>query len=462
MGQVLLFILRPLNFTGFTSRMRPRLCAGLARPRWLAALLFMLLGMCAQASQDNAQHELAHLLTQEQTRSSNLGYNYRVAELSLSLGRLDTALTALERIVVQVPNDLGARLDFALVCYRLGHIRCARQQLEALQLLSERTPVPPAARRAMFWLSDQLEHTTKGSQAQAAIAPTGVWFLEAGYDTNANLGADSRDIRLNLWGELPITLQLADGSMRQPDTYLEAGTLMLLPINRILPAASDALALSGSHWLLGFNHRDYRTLEGYEQSSLYTGLQGYSAAHKRRASILLSQQWLGLEPYRLRLIVDVEQRWPDAEQWYVSGRYEWINEQSIRLPDSYRLVLGAGHRTHSTELQADASFHRRPGRIAGDTLELGLGARWASNIAPDVIMNLFGSVRYLSDTDPYSPQFFGDTQRQDVTWAAGVELTRRWALGRVSWETRYDSTHSTITLHNRDRLLTRLQYRVNW
>lgn len=373
-------------------------------------------------------------------------------------GDAETALEALKRIIAIEPTDLGARLDLALLCYHLKQTACARQQLETLQWLIGGSPPPLAAQQAILWLEAQLK---KQSQAPAALA-SGLWFVEVGHDTNANLGADNRDVRLNLWGELPLTLELADASMQTRDQYVEVGAVALWSVNQTIPEAVRFALADHAQWLAGVSHRAYRSLEGYEQSSLYGGVQWYKAETQQRISLMANQQWLGLEPYRFYVLAEAEQPLPGAEHWLISARYEWIKEQVIRLPSSQRLRLGISYRRAKAEVNLEAAWHHRPDRMAGDTLEAVLEGKYHHTLAPGVRLSTYAQLNYTEDTAPYSAQFFGDVQRTETTWQLGAKLSRRWAGGTLDWDTGYEQTRSTIPFNQRNRLVTRLQYRAHW
>lgn len=402
-------------------------------------------------------NELQHLLSLEQVFANDLSYNYRLAEVALQQGELEKAHSALERIVIQVPTDLGARLDLALVCYQLGQVSCARQQLEVLLWLSQQQPAPVAAQQAIDWLQGQLNKQTKARKVR-----TGLWLLEAGYDSNANLGADRREIRLDLWGELPLTLQLADASLSTSDSYAEIGAMVFLPVNDAFPAWAQYSFTDNAHWLAGFNHREYRTLDDFEQSSLYGGVQWYSAFEQQRINLLLSQQWFGFEPYRLSLILDAERTLPGTDTLYASARYEWIKDQLVSLPNSHLVEVGLSWREQAMEVNANAAWQWRPERTAGNTAELGVQGKYRKMLSSDTLMTTYLGVTYTQDTDAYSPQFFGSVRRKDLSWLGGVELKWQLGAGQLLWDTSFESTHSSIDLNQRKRFVTRFQYRANW
>lgn len=385
--------------------------------------------------------------------------HYRSAVLAMEQGELQKAREALERVLEQNPANLGARLDLALACYHLGDHECARQQLETLEWLAYTVPVPVAARQAMNWLKEQLY--TRLRQPES-LKPAGLWFAEIGHDTNANLGADERDVRLNLWGELPLYLQLADESLQTSDQYAELGAMVLWPVLTTAPDWVPVSLVSQAQWVTGFSHRAYRRLEGYEQSSLYAGIQWYQPAARQRLSIMANQQWLGLEPYRLYLLFDTELPLPGSERWFVTAHYEWIHEQTLNVPSSQRLRLGGGYRAGKVELMGDLAWHSRPGRMAGDTVEARVYARHQQPLSSGWLMTTHAGAEYTADSAAYSQQFFGDRQRREMTRQVGLEISRRWTTASLSWNTTYEHTRSTIPFNQRSRLVTRLRYRMNW
>lgn len=340
-----------------------------------------------------------------------------LGQMSMRLADYAAAVEHFEQLVLLDPLDLGSRLDLALAYAELGNTDAARSSLDALYYYQQQagpsSALPPAAARAITQLEARLNGKVRQAPAASRLTQQlrGTLSVSQGYDSNANLGAKSRTIPLSLWGEIPMRVELADESLAQASHYTAFGGQATLPLSAVVPTASP-------HWQLmaGGDYRHFHQLDRLHRRDLYAGGQWQPAKRNQQLSLLalhqhvdgLPGQWSALTDYR-RLL---------GRQWLGSLGGQWQDEPY--RPASQTLRVGLWREWQQFLLHGQASWQFRPGRRAGDTWRLSarLDApawRWSS-----VAMNAYAEIEQREDSEPYSPQFFGDARRSELTTTLGA------------------------------------------
>lgn len=187
----------------------------------------------------SAQHSTLQYLqgVQDQCLRNSHYYAWRGA-LELSLGQNHAALESLERALLLEPDLPGAQLDYAQALLVQGDTLAAA---ELLQLLAQRSDLPPAVQDLLWQIQTQFATT----EAEKNITR---WQLSTalGWDSNLNSAPHTDTLHLDIPG-LPgggVTLPLARSSQPQP------GPLWLtqLGVQQLRPLGNDdqsALLLSG-------------------------------------------------------------------------------------------------------------------------------------------------------------------------------------------------------------------------
>lgn len=387
-----------------------------------------------QLRQTPTSELLSWLQQQELYFSQDPEYNRWTAELALRENRLELAFAALERLIVQEPHNMGARLDLALVSFHTGDHRRSRQLLRSIPYES----APPGARQLIERLNALLPSARQGLQWHDPSLS-----LAAGYDSNVNIGSDRRDIPLNLWGQVPTLARLGDASLSQADTYAEV-RLHSLVTSQQYP---------GWWWLGGFNHRTYASLSDFDQDQLWTGVHWLQPTQQRRLSLLFNHLRLGGTAWESGLQLDAMQTL--SPQHLLQAGLEWSRQHQTRLPAQQTLTLAHQYQHGRLSNQIELAYTRRPQHTAGNLMQL--GATLSHRPWPGT--RLWLSYEHRQDASPFSPQFFGNIIRTDQTYGLGLSHTHPLPHP-VELELHYQHTLSTIPLFDTRRL--QLQVRVSF
>ncbi len=114
-------------------------------------------------------------------RSGDVRFDYLLGLAALESGRPDEATLAFERVLIQNPNFLGARLDLARAWFALNLYDLAKEEL---QKLNEMNP-PPSARKVIDRYLVLIEERT----AVAGPGTTFSGYLEGRYGRDSNVNA---------------------------------------------------------------------------------------------------------------------------------------------------------------------------------------------------------------------------------------------------------------------------------
>jgi tetratricopeptide (TPR) repeat protein len=158
------------------------------------------------SSELQAQYDAA--FQQMLKQPANLDVLFRFATLASETGDLEGAISALERMLLVDPNLPRVRLELGVLYYRLGSYEVARTYIEAALKAPN---LPPDVRlRAEKFMS---EIANKSSLSHFS----GEFFLGWRYQSNANLGPTSSNVRL--FGQ---SANLNQSSVGSPDWGLVA------------------------------------------------------------------------------------------------------------------------------------------------------------------------------------------------------------------------------------------------
>jgi outer membrane protein len=125
-----------------------------------------------------AAEAYALLAEREAELAGTPDFDYLFGIAALDMHRAKEAVFALERVVAEQPEFLGARMDLARAQLELGQRSLAREQFRYLL-----TQQPPEETRAVIqrYLDSMSQHDVRVSARWSALAQVG-----AGYDSNAN------------------------------------------------------------------------------------------------------------------------------------------------------------------------------------------------------------------------------------------------------------------------------------
>lgn len=382
-----------------------------------------------------------------------------LGQMAMQLDDHAAAVDHYERLVLLDPMDLGSRLDLALAYAELGNIAAARASLEALHYYLQQAAgsarLPAAAARAIEELEARLDNG-QGPHASPsrdiASQLRGSLTVGQGYDSNANLGARSRSIPLSLWGEIPMMMELADESLAQPSHYSAVGGQVSLPLEAVAPAPQGDWQL-----LAGGEYRHYHQLDQLHRRDVYIGGQWQPTDRQQQLSVLALHQHVDGLPSQWSLVSDYRRL--IGPRWLSSLGVQWQDEPHRR--SSQTLRAGLWREWQQFLLHGEVSWQFRPGRPSGDTLRLAARVDTPDWRLSDLRLSGYAKVEHREDTEAYSPQFFGDARRSEVTTTLGAR--GRLPLSRdltLVMDAGWDHTRSDIALFDNRRW--ELEARLAW
>ncbi len=164
-----------------------------------AAMLEQARSLLQSGAADQAHRLLA---AQEQAHAGDPRFDYLLGVAALEAGNSGEALFALRRVVVQRPQDLGARVDLARAYFGYGDMASAKDEFDALLVLQP----PPETRLVIARYLRAIDRRSARSRPRWA----GWAALELGADTNANSATDLSSFQ---------DFELAEESRGTPSPY---------------------------------------------------------------------------------------------------------------------------------------------------------------------------------------------------------------------------------------------------
>lgn len=156
---------------------------------------------------------------QHQDQLGNPFFDFYFGVAAIGAGRAGEGVLALERFVVNAPNNINGRLELGRGYYVLGEDTRARQEFERVLASSP----PPEVQANVQRFLDAIR------SREYLYRPTQGFYLEAGlgYDSNANAGVNSASI--TRW---TIPLSINSSGVKQSDSFhtLGAGFAFSHPI----------------------------------------------------------------------------------------------------------------------------------------------------------------------------------------------------------------------------------------
>jgi len=301
---------------------------------------------------------------------------------AIDTGHAGEGVLALERYIVQFPDNDRARLELARGYFVLGELLRAREEFDAVSAKQ-----PPAAVQATI---DRFLDSIRAQETRYRATASGYVEIGGGFDSNVNSGVGDANINIPTLG----TVQLAQAGVKSGDSFLHlgAGGQFSYPV-------APGVALYGGASFEGKLHRDNFDQQ-FDQGNL-----GANA---------------GVSVIR------------DKDLFRVSGSYATLTVDNRRFRDV--AALGGEWHRQLDELSTLSLFAQtavldypsQPVRDA-DFYALGMGWRRAfvHRLQPVIqLQALYGSER--NDASPVR----NDLSRDLYTLRAGVSLTPapKWGL----------------------------------
>jgi tetratricopeptide (TPR) repeat protein len=143
-------------------------------------------------------------------------FNYQLGVASLRAGKYTDALYALDRVVSEDPNNIGAQLDMAIAYYYLGNLSFAKQEL--VKILKNYDKVAPKVVKRTI-----RAYLKKIKKEQAPKELSIVASISTGYSDNINSGYDGNSVYIPLINANTI---LSDQSKATPAPFINAQILV--------------------------------------------------------------------------------------------------------------------------------------------------------------------------------------------------------------------------------------------
>lgn len=409
------------------------------------------------------------LQTQEGNYPGDPRYYDWLSRLAMEQGDYRNAIGYLETLIELQPEHMGARLDLVIALQLEGRSHEATERLRELNaLVSAFNTLPEQAQRQII----ELNRLLIDNRVEVADNPFRVLLsMGAGFDSNANRGADSKTIPVTLPGGVPFDLELTDESLKTEDEFAELGVHL-----EYGERGKNCRSQSCRLWVAGASTRQYATLGEYDQRHIYIGTRKALKGRYDQEYTLMLQNIVTSELEFARIDeqyifgIDYRQRVPGLETLTGALKLEVIDE--IESEESATLMstvtvngnvdLGRDRNFSKTNKhifwEAAASWHERPDYFAGSTQRWWLSARYPFSVSENWQSSVAAMYRRRQDSDSFSPLFFGTSERSDNEWALTMSVQR--LLGRqwlVSSSARYEIVDSNIPLFD----VTRFQLAMN-
>jgi hypothetical protein len=202
-----------------------------------------------KALQDQGKHTEAYQLGHEHPEElGNPEFDFQYGIASIDAGHASEGILALERYILNFPDNARARLELARGYFSLGEDVQAREEFEEVKKLNPPAPVQAAIERYIDAIRAR----------EGRYTTTSSFYLEtgAGSDNNVNGGVDNARINLPVLGNVTV----ANAGVAIPDnfTHLAVGGQVSQPV------AVGVTLVGGLNYDSKLYHRD----NNYDMESL--------------------------------------------------------------------------------------------------------------------------------------------------------------------------------------------------
>jgi len=383
----------------------------------------------------------------EELGKPEFDFYYGIA--STDSGHAGEGVLALERYVVQFPENVRARLELARAYFVLGEMLRAREEF---QNAARRNP-PPDVQRTIERFMDSIR------AQESRYTPTATAWLEAGagYDSNANSGVGNGLIAVPALGNLQ--LQLAQSGVKSGSSFgwLAGGAQGSLPV------APGVALLGGVQFDGKFNSDAFD--RQFDQTNL--GAWGGVSVIKDRDlwRATASYSTLSVDYNRFRNVGAVGGEWhrqvDELNTASVFAQYARMEYPSSPVRDSDFFAVGAGWRrafTHPlqpvVQVQALAGREQNdasPGPVRDDLSRDLYTLRAGVSLTPAPAWGLSAGVNYSRSDFRAADPLFAQVRKDDY-YGVDATVTYRWTKAMsVRGEFAYSDNRSNLALYKYDR-----------
>lgn len=362
-------------------------------------------------------------------------------------GHAGEGVLALERYVVQFPDNIRARLELARAYFVLGEMMRAREEFESV---SRRNP-PPAVQATIDRFMDSIR------AQETRYTPSGSLWIEAGagYDSNTNSGIGNSIISVPALGNLQ--LQLAQTGVKSGDSFLSlaGGAQGSLPVAPGV-ALQGGLQFDGKFQSSSFDAQfDQTNLSGYGGVSVIKDRDLYRAT--------ISYTTLSVDYRRFRNVGALGGEWhrqmDELNTLSVFAQYARMEypSSSVRNADFY--ALGAGwrrafqHRLRPVmQLQALVAQEQNDASPVRNDLARNLYTlRAGVSLTPAPAWSVSAGANYTRSNFKADDPLFAQTRKDDY-YGLDASVAYRWnRKTTIKAEYTHSDNKSNLSLYKYDR-----------
>ncbi len=378
--------------------------------------------------------------------SGDVRFDYIFGLAALESGRADEATLAFERVLIQKPNFLGARLDLARAWFALNLYDLAKEELEKLRGMN---PPPPAQKAIDRYLALIEERT---AMAQTGGSVSGYLEVRAGRDSNVNASPGNENIYIPAFGG---NITLNASSVGLSDSYFGvAAGLNGVYKNRAGYSFLGGVDLFDKHLR---KNRIYNTTD-------LKGMLGVSRQGERfgySLGVQYARMYLDGSSYRSSPSLGFDLRWmlDSSQAVFTFGQhiFQRHKDSTIKANDSDVSIAGVGYAyAYGAQMKSSlfasvyGGFDRSVrGRIDGDKRMFGIKGGLYHEISDRFGIQLNGGYQagdYLSTNSLFL------TKRKDKLTELGVAFV--WKVDD-SWSVRpaasYLKSRSNVAIYDYQR-----------
>lgn len=404
------------------------------------------------ARQGDLAVALDSLLPLEAQGAMDPRYNSLLAAVAMRARDYAQASLALERLVLQQPENAGAWLDLAIASVELGDLGTARRALDRLERFVEPPPLIRKVIAALRWRILLYEPLRRSS-----------WRLDvrAGRDSNAN-GGLSRDL-------IPLTLGADAVDLPvDPDSRAHSDNLLKLDLDWMgsYPAGGGKW-----DWHVGLVSKRYVELHDYDTEELRLGLARVEPWQAGALTVGADWRYFGLGGARLltgstlRAAYDFtpagtacQVQFGLSVEWRRYARYERYDSDLNWLETGGRCPFAGGELAGQLRLGVDRAAGGRPG---GDSRRAEITLAWQRSLGEKSMLRIETDYAGVVDADGYSPLLEDNTARRTRWLSLRAEyswpLAGRWR-GMVSAEVARQRSNLPIFDMDQEILLAGVRY----
>ncbi len=375
---------------------------------------------------------------------------------AIDTGHAGEGVLALERYVVQFPDNDRARLELARGYFVLGELLRAREEFEAVSAKK-----PPAAVQATI---DRFLDSIRAQETRYRATASGYVEIGGGFDSNVNSGVGDANINIPTLGQV----QLAQAGVKSGDSFLHlgAGGQFSYPV-------APGVALFGGASYEGKLHQDSFDQQ-FDQNTL-AAFAGVSVIRdKDLFRVSGSYSTLTVDNARFRDVAALGGEWhrqlDELNTLSFFAQYALLDYPTQPVRDADFTAIGVGwrhafvHRLQPViQLQALYGQERNDASPARNDLSRDLYTlRAGVSITPAPKWALSAGINYTNSKFKAADPLFG-TKRDDNYYGLDVGLSYRWTK-QLSIRGEYlhadNRSNQALYKYDRDAVTVKLRYEL--